>query len=565
MTPPVPRQAFVGREARARGPARGARRERHRRARDAADRGRVGHGQERARRAVHRRARSARRRRAARPLLRARVGAVQGRRRRDRLAQPVHGAPARQGRGGAAAVPRRPARRGVPGAARREGDRRAAARAARARSAGAAPPRVRRAARAARPARRAPSAGRADRRPALGRRGQPRAARCGAAAARRAVRAARQHRVAARRDEPPIQFGGDLRRMVLGPLDERETMRLAHAPVVRACARRPREADDRDDRARVRGPSDVRRRARAPHGAARRRRHAGDEVRLDDVLAERIDALAAAERQLLELVAIAGQPLPIEVAGRALGVTPRSAAAARRLSAVGEPVARDRPRAPRFGRAVPRSHAPRRRPRARRSASPSLHRRLAIALEATDAETQPMLVGEHWEQAGEPARAAALYARAGDRATEAFAFERAVKLYERCLALAPEMSAVAAHQARRRVRERRPRPRGGRRLPARSRARRRSPPMRSSSSRRPRTSCCAAATSTTAWSCSSGCSRRSTSICRRRRGARSHRCCGVGRACACAARRSSRAIRASCRARSSRGSTSCGRRRAACR
>src|SRR5688500_12263596 len=52
-----------------------------------------------------------------------------------------------------------------------------------------------------------------------------------------------------------------------------------------------------------------------------------------------------------------------------------------------------------------------------------------------------MLVGVHWEQAGEPARAAALYARAGDRASEAFAFEHAVKLYERCLLLAPEMAA----------------------------------------------------------------------------------------------------------------------------
>ena len=52
-----------------------------------------------------------------------------------------------------------------------------------------------------------------------------------------------------------------------------------------------------------------------------------------------------------------------------------------------------------------------------------------------------MLVGVHWEQAGEPARAAALYARAGDRANEAFAFDRAVKLYERCLSLAPDMSA----------------------------------------------------------------------------------------------------------------------------
>jgi tetratricopeptide (TPR) repeat protein len=163
------------------------------------------------------------------------------------------------------------------------------------------------------------------------------------------------------------------------------------------------------------------------------------EVRLDDVLAERVDVLEPGERQLLELVAAAGQPLPLEVASRALGLTP-----SKLLPLVGYLQSANLLRATGRTRrdSVEPFHDRTRRAVSARSAErkPELHRRLAVALEASDAETQPMLVGVHWEQAGEPARAAALYARAGDRATEALAFERAVKLYERCLALAPDLS-----------------------------------------------------------------------------------------------------------------------------
>ncbi|HEX5062451.1 MAG TPA: AAA family ATPase [Kofleriaceae bacterium] len=243
-----------------------------------------------------------------------------------------------------------------------------------------------------------------------------------------------------RGDEPPIQFGSNLRRIVLEPLDEQETTRLAHAlfTAVRAPIAEATTA------------TIVRESAGHPMFVAELVRHTvlrGDtgttasEIRLDDVLAERIDALETGERQLLELIAVAGQPLPLEVAGRALGLTPSKLLpligylqSANLLRATGR-TRRDsvEPFHDRTRRAVTARSAERK---------PDLHRRLAVALEATDAETQPMLVGVHWEQAGEPARAAALYARAGDRATEALAFERAVKLYERCLALAPELSPV---------------------------------------------------------------------------------------------------------------------------
>jgi hypothetical protein len=242
-----------------------------------------------------------------------------------------------------------------------------------------------------------------------------------------------------RGDQPPIQFGGTLRRMVLAPLGERETTELT-----RALCRASNDTITDATTATI-----VRESAGHPMFVAELVRHAvlrgdagtaGDDVRLDDVLAERIGALEPSERELLELVAAAGQPLPLDVVGRALGVAPSKLLptigylqSATLLRATGR-TRRDsiEPYHDRTRRAVIARSADRK---------PGLHRRLAIALEASDAETQPMLVGEHWEQAGEPARAAAFYARGGDRATDAFAFERAVRLYQRCLALAPEMSA----------------------------------------------------------------------------------------------------------------------------
>jgi len=241
-----------------------------------------------------------------------------------------------------------------------------------------------------------------------------------------------------RGDEPPIQFGGDLRRMVLKPLGAPETERLTRAlfAAVRAPITEPTIA------------TIVRESAGHPMFVAELVRHtvlrgdagaADHEVRLDDVLAERIVALEPTERQLLELVAAAGRPLALDVAGRALDVPPSTL-----VPLVGYLQSANLLRATGRGRrdSVEPYHDRIRRAVSSRSAErkPELHRRLAIALEASDAETQPMLVGAHWERAGEPARAAALYARAGDRATDALAFDRAVKLYERCLALDPEAS-----------------------------------------------------------------------------------------------------------------------------
>jgi tetratricopeptide (TPR) repeat protein/predicted Ser/Thr protein kinase len=240
-----------------------------------------------------------------------------------------------------------------------------------------------------------------------------------------------------RGDEAPIQFGGDLRRLELAPLEAPQTDRLARSLL--AAARAP-----------ISEPAVatiVRESAGHPMFVAELVRHAvlrgdaatGDDVRLDDVLAERIDALEPSERQLLELVAAAGRPLPLEVAGRALGVTPGTL-----IPLVGYLQSANLIRATGRSRrdSVEPYHDRTRRAVSSRSLDrkPELHRRLAVALEASDAETQPMLVGVHWERAGEPARAAVLYAKAGDRASEALAFDRAVKLYERCLALDPELS-----------------------------------------------------------------------------------------------------------------------------
>ena len=138
-----------------------------------------------------------------------------------------------------------------------------------------------------------------------------------------------------------------------------------------------------------------------------------------------------------------------------------------------------------------------------------------------------MLVGVHWEQAGEPARAAALYERAGDRATEAFAFERAVKLYERCLLLAPEMST----QVRRKLGDAYANAGRGRKaadvflaLASESKLAADALELEQKAAhellRRGR--------STTAWRSSTACSRPSASGCQPRPAARSLLCCGVG-------------------------------------
>src|SRR5262249_10254535 len=121
-------------------------------------------------------------------------------------------------------------------------------------------------------------------------------------------------------DEPPLDFGGNLRRIALRPLGEDETAQLARA-LFSASGARGADATTTIVRESAGHPMFVAELVRHAvlHGDAASMR---DEVRLDDVLAARIDALEPAERELLELVATAGQPLPLDVARRALDVTP---------------------------------------------------------------------------------------------------------------------------------------------------------------------------------------------------------------------------------------------------
>ena len=293
-----------------------------------------------------------------------------------------------------------------------------------------------------------------------------------------------------RGEEPPIQFGGDLR--AHGARAARRARDDAARPraVVRACGAPAAEATICDDRARVRGPPDVRRRAafatRSLRGDAG---ITGDEIRLDDVLAERIDALAAAERQLLELVATAGQPLPLEVASRALGVTPGAAAAAGRLSAVGESVARDRREraATRSSRSTIARGA--RWSRAPRERKPELHRRLADRTrgdrcrDAADARRRALGAGR---RTGARRGAVRARRRSRDRGVRVRARGQAVRALPRARARDVAVAAQPSSATRTRM------PAVAARPPtstSRSRASRRSPPTRSSSSRRPRTSC----------------------------------------------------------------------------
>jgi len=241
-----------------------------------------------------------------------------------------------------------------------------------------------------------------------------------------------------RGDDAATDLGKDLRRLVLKPLDEDDTRQLAKTlsestraslgesivdTIVRESAGHPMFVAELVRYAALRGNMGT----------------AAHEICLDDVLAARIEALDPAERQLVELVASADRPVALEVASRALGTAPPTL-----FSLV------DRLQSANLLRATGRTgldsielyHDRMRRAVTSRTEQrkTDLHRRLAVALEATAADTQPMLVGEHWEQAGELARATAHYERAGDRATKALAFDHAVKLYERCLALVPDAS-----------------------------------------------------------------------------------------------------------------------------
>ena len=163
---------------------------------------------------------------------------------------------------------------------------------------------------------------------------------------------------------------------------------------------------------------------------------ARDDVKLDDAIWSRILRLEAPTREMAELVAIAGRPIPQEIAAAAAHIEPaefnRRAATLRVSNLVRTGGARwadaiepyhDRVREAVFAQLT----SERKR---------ALHEALAIAFEASS-HHDPETLATHWREAGNSARAARYAAAAGDQVSKAFAFDRAAQWYEQALELIP--------------------------------------------------------------------------------------------------------------------------------
>jgi serine/threonine protein kinase len=160
-------------------------------------------------------------------------------------------------------------------------------------------------------------------------------------------------------------------------------------------------------------------------------------LRLDDALWTRALRVDTSARELLELTAVAGLPLPQRVLARAARIDPaelfRSTLILRaerfvRTSGVGmddsiEPY-HDRVRES----VLAHLEAPARKER---------HRQLAASLEEEGARVDPEILTTHWSGAGDDLRAATYAVKAADRASSTTAFDHAARLYRLALELDP--------------------------------------------------------------------------------------------------------------------------------
>lgn len=154
---------------------------------------------------------------------------------------------------------------------------------------------------------------------------------------------------------------------------------------------------------------------------------------LEHMIDARLKRLAPEARHLLEVVAVAGRPVDLEVARQAaeLGREMQAAIASLRGASLAR-IRGGRQREEieayhnRIGESVTRTmHA---------SARQQLHHRLAIALEGSG-KGDPETLAHHFHEAGEVALAAKFASEAAGQAIEALAFDRAARLYRIALGL----------------------------------------------------------------------------------------------------------------------------------
>ena len=165
--------------------------------------------------------------------------------------------------------------------------------------------------------------------------------------------------------------------------------------------------------------------------------HRGQLLRLDDAIYERVSDLDRPLRELVEVVALGGRPIPQEVVMHATEQEPGGLARNLSVLRVGNLV--------RSGGVKPGDVLEPYHDRVREAVTARLtdavrkgwHKKLSVALEALG-HTEPELMAFHLEGAGEQMRAARYAAEAAGQAAEALAFGRAARLYRLALANWPE-------------------------------------------------------------------------------------------------------------------------------
>ncbi|HEY2511021.1 MAG TPA: AAA family ATPase, partial [Polyangiaceae bacterium] len=169
----------------------------------------------------------------------------------------------------------------------------------------------------------------------------------------------------------------------------------------------------------------IRRRTRGEQGAPA--------MRLDDALWARVGELGASERKVIELLAVAGLPIPYDVAAAAaslsLGELFDAVATLRATKLARTDGARRVDVVDTYHDRVRGSVLAHLEPAERKT----WHGRLALAFEEKQG-ANPETLAVHWQGAGEPARAAGYAERAADEAARSLAFDRASRLYRTALA-----------------------------------------------------------------------------------------------------------------------------------